>query len=68
MDPDELVKIYTVTDPNQAEIIKVALESEGIRCELGGTAQGGFTGIWDIDITVRAQDADRALKIIQSRE
>ena len=40
MDANDLVKVYTVTDPAQAEIIKGALESEGIPCELGGEGQG----------------------------
>lgn len=66
MDANELVKVYTVTDPATAEIIKGALENEGIPCELGGEAQGGFTGILAIDVMVRSADADRARKIIQT--
>jgi hypothetical protein len=68
VDAEELVKIYTVTDPNQAEIIKGALQADGIRCEIGGESQAGFTGLWDVDLYVRAEDADRATKIIESHE
>ena len=68
MDSDDLVRVYTVTDANQAEIIKGALQAEGIRCEIGGERQAGFTGIWEIEILVRAEDADRATKIIESHE
>ncbi len=66
MDANELVKVHTVTDLGQAEVIKMALESEGIPCELGGGGQGGFTGIFAIDLMVRSTDADRARKIIQT--
>ncbi len=68
MDQDELVTVYTLTDPNESEIIKGALHAEGIACELGGEGQAGFTGLWEIDVMVRAEDADRARKIIESHE
>ena len=68
MDASELVKVYTVTDAAQAEIIKGALESEGIPCELGGEGQGGFTGILAIDLMVRSEDVKLARKIIQTHE
>jgi hypothetical protein len=68
MEADDLVSVYTLTDPNKAEILRGALESEGIVCELGGEGQAGFTGIWEIDVLVKAIDADRARKIIQSHE
>lgn len=68
MDPNELAKVYSVTDRGQAEIIKMALEGEGIPCELGGEGQAGLTGILAIDLMVRAADVDRARKVIQARE
>jgi hypothetical protein len=68
MDENELMTVYTLTDPNQAEIIKAALHAEGIACELGGEGQAGFTGLWEIEVLVRADDADRARKIIESHE
>ena len=68
MDPNELVTAYTVTDAGQADVIKVALENEGIPCELGGDGQAGFTGLWAIDLMVRAADVDRAKKIIGTHE
>ena len=64
MDANELVTVYTLSDPYRAEIIKDVLQSEGIRCELGGERQAGFTGLLEIDVLVRAIDADRAEKII----
>ncbi len=68
MDANDLVKVYSVTDAVQAEIIKGALENEGIPCELGGEGQGGLTGILTIDLMVRSADADRAKKIIGTHE
>ncbi|MCH5378030.1 MAG: DUF2007 domain-containing protein [Planctomycetes bacterium] len=66
MADDRVVCVHTVTDPTTAEVIRGALENEGIRCELGGKGQGGYTGLWEIEILVRAADAERAREIIQT--
>jgi hypothetical protein len=66
--PDEPFTIYTLNDYYEAEIIKSALESEGIRCELDGERQAGLAEVLPIGITVRAKDADRARKIIIQHE
>ncbi len=66
MEANDLISIYMVNDPNKAEIIKNALQSEGIQCQLGGEHQAGFTGMFEIDVLVRAVDADRAREIIES--
>ena len=68
MEPNAVVTVYTLTDANRAEIIKGALQAEGIHCELEGETQAGFTGLWEIEVMVRAEDADQARKIIQSHE
>lgn len=68
MEQDELMTIEKVTDPGYAEVVRVALQAAGIRCELDGEHQAGFTGTFEIGIMVRAKDADRALKIIESVE
>lgn len=66
MDPEELITVHTVKDPALAEIIKAALHDEGIACEIGGEAQAGLAGALDIDILVKAVDADRAKHLIDS--
>lgn len=66
MEADDIVSVYRVTDPHQAEIIRGALQGEGITCELGGQNQAGFTGVWEIEILVRADDASRAREVIES--
>jgi hypothetical protein len=68
LSPNEPVTIYTLNDCYEAEIIKTALESEGIRCELDGERQAGLAEVLPIGVIVRAQDADRARKIIVRHE
>lgn len=66
MDDLDLVEVYSLKNPAIAEIIKNALEAEGIRCELGNETQAGMTGILDIRVFVRAVDAERARELIAS--
>jgi hypothetical protein len=68
LSPDEPVTIYTLNDPYEAEIIKNALQSEGIRCELQGEGQAGLAEILPIVVVVRARDADEARRIVQKHE
>jgi hypothetical protein len=66
-DADEVVAVYTTNDVYEAEIIRNELREEGIACELDGESQGGFTEIVETKVLVRAWDADRALRLIESR-
>jgi len=68
MESDDPVTVYTLNDPYQAEIIKAALRGEGISCELDGERQAGLSEILEIGVLVRAQDADRARKLIRRHE
>jgi hypothetical protein len=67
MDCNDLVNVYTVVEPVEAEIIKNFLRAEGIRCFVDGEHQAGIQGIaaFEIGILVPAADADRARKLIQ---
>lgn len=67
MDEDELVTVYTVQDAGQAEVIRIALQDEGIPCTVGGN-RAGLAGILEIDIMVRANDAVRARRLIEAHE
>jgi hypothetical protein len=70
MDPNELVTVYTVSNNLEAEIIKNALNNEGIKCFVEGglqAAESGLTGLV-VRIDVPAVDADRARKFIQHHE
>jgi phage tail tape-measure protein len=62
MENQDLVTVYSVSNPAEAEIVRSALESVGISCVIGGEMQGGFTGTFEIDILAPAADADRARK------
>jgi hypothetical protein len=59
---EDLVSVYTVKSPAEAEIVRAALEAIGISATIGGEMQGAFTGTFDIDILTPAEDADRARK------
>ncbi len=70
MDTRDLVSVYTVSNPVEAEIIKNALAGEGIRAFVEGGNQAGETGLDGIaiHIEVPAGDADRARKFIEHRQ
>jgi hypothetical protein len=54
----------------QAEIIKNALEAEGMRCFLEQEDQGGWAGLMNISVKVQvpAADAERARRFIRDHE
>ena len=62
MDRKDLVSVLTVRTPMKAGIIRGALESAGIPCEIGGEGQAGFAGVavMGIDVMTQAADAKRA--------
>lgn len=57
---DELQSAYTTNNPSEAEILRAALQAEGIECEISGQGQAGLAGILEIQLLVRAEDVDRA--------
>jgi DNA-directed RNA polymerase subunit M/transcription elongation factor TFIIS len=75
--PDKLVTIanfaFTPDPVSQAELAKIKLEAEGIRCFLSGK---NFIGIYwlcsavagGVKLQVKKSDAKRALKILQTDE
>jgi hypothetical protein len=68
MKADEPVTVYTLNDPYEAEVVRTALRSQGIPCELDGTHQAGLSEVLEIGVLVRARDADRARKFIRRHE
>ncbi len=66
-DANEVVVVYTTNDVYEAEIIRNQLHDAGIKCELDGDSQGGFTEIVETKLLVRTADADRALQLIERR-
>lgn len=65
---DSLVPVYTAKDPATAEIMRNALEAEGIRCEIEGGNQAALSGVLTIRLFVSAADAVRAQEFLRSRE
>lgn len=70
METNDLLVVYTTDNANDAEIIKVALHQEGIKCEIDGESQGGLAGlgISEIKLLVRAIDFDRARKFVEQHQ
>ena len=68
MEANEPVTVYTVNNPFEAEVIKMALQGQDISCQLDGEGQAGLSDILEIGILVRARDADLARKIIGQNE
>jgi hypothetical protein len=70
MDPNEPVRVYSVSDPVEAELVKNALQDEGIRCFLDGDNQAAMPGnpAVSIHVLVEAAHADRARQLIRAHE
>jgi hypothetical protein len=70
MKSDEPVEVYSTLDASDAEILRIALHDEGIKCEIVGENQGGFTGvgITPVRLYVRAEDFDRARSYIEQHQ
>ncbi|MEE8105621.1 MAG: DUF2007 domain-containing protein [Planctomycetota bacterium] len=57
---NELVTVKRLKDPVKAEIIKGALEEQGINCLLDGAGQAGLSGLLTIRIQVLESDRPQA--------
>ncbi|MCA9155342.1 MAG: DUF2007 domain-containing protein [Pirellulaceae bacterium] len=66
MEAQDLVTVYTTTDAGEADVLHAVLQEHGIRCEVDGAHQAGFTGTLKIGLLVRAIDADHARRVIES--
>lgn len=68
MDNDKLVPVYSTRDEGKAEVIRAALEGEGIPASVEGAHQGGFSGALKVRVFVRDVDEDRAREFIEAHE
>lgn len=68
MTEDSLVPIYTTRNISKAEVIRGALEGEGIRCEIENEHQGGFTGVTNVRLFVLEKDKAAAVQFIDLHE
>ena len=62
---ENIVTVYSISEPFEAELIKNTLQDNGIQCSMDGATQGGFTGVVNIGILVKESDAKRALELIK---
>lgn len=65
---DELVHVYSVKEPIEAEIIKNALHAAGIHAAIENENQAGLTGIFDIRLFVPAHEEAAARQILAEHE
>lgn len=66
-----LVEVGQTSNPMEAEIIKGALDAEGIFCFLDGLHQAGLSGLsglLQVKIMVREPDAERATSIVNEHQ
>jgi hypothetical protein len=68
MDPADQVTVFIARDPVQADLVKNALENDGIMATVQGESQGGLTGILEVRVLVRAVDEVRAREVIAFHE
>ncbi len=69
MESQEPVTVFTTNDPTIADMVRNVLHEEGIAAEVSGERQGGFAGVLqEVEVLVRAIDADRALRIVEELE
>jgi|GEM_PF-1599170 len=65
---DALVPVYQTSDLGRAEVVRLALENEGIRCALENELQAGFSGVLQCRLFVFESDAAVARNLIQQHE
>ena len=65
--PNDILTVYTTGNATEAEVLRAALEGEGIKCEVGGENQAGLAGVssMEIQLLVRAVDFDRAKAFLE---
>ena len=66
-DENELVHLTTVKTSGEAEVARLALDAQGIDCQIVGASQAGLAGVLPIKIYVRQADLDRARAIAEQR-
>jgi hypothetical protein len=70
-DKEDLVTVYTVNSAPEAEMVRAALESVGIPCQIGGETQAGLAGVLEIDILTHVSDVEKArqhLKLLRKEK
>ena len=66
MESEDLVTVFTIKSPTEAEMVRNALKAVGIACEIGGEGQAGLAGVLEIDVLVHASDVNAARKHLRN--
>lgn len=64
---DAMVPVFSHWHATLARIIRNALRAEGMTAEVVGERQGGFAGLFELQVVVPAHDARRARQLIESQ-
>lgn len=64
MKTDELAAVYTTTHPADAEMVRIALEEEGLAAFVEGGKQAGLAGVLNVRVCVAQQNAAEARRLI----
>jgi hypothetical protein len=64
----KLVPVYRSADVGRAEVIRAALEEQGIHCALENELQAGLSGLLECRLLVMEQDFEVARQFIESHE
>ena len=62
-----MVRLTTCTDDFNAQLLKGALESEGIPAMFSNEIMSGYLGTQGVDILVKEEDLEAARKIIEQQ-
>lgn len=60
--------IYRSSNLVKAEVLCAALNSNGINAVLDNEHQGGYTGVLDVKVLVKSEDAEAARAFIREHE
>lgn len=64
MTADDLVTVFSTRDVLAADMIRMALQEEGIESRIDNEHQGGLTGVLDAKVYVMSSDVERAKEVI----
>ena len=63
-----MIRLTTCTNDFNAQLLKGALESEGIPAMLSNEIMSGYMGTQGVDILVKEEDLEAAKKILEQQE
>ena len=65
---ERLIPIYQTTDVGRAEILRAALDGEGIEAFIDNEHQAGLSGVLQCRVLVRASDEAAAQQFVDEHE